>query len=111
LEVPSKGSVVLIRFPFSDLSKSKLRPAVVLASSGKKDWILCQVTSQRYTDPKAIELSKQDFQSGSLRKISFVRAGKLFTTNESLIVAEVGQLNPKALNLIIDSVISLLKKA
>ena len=97
MEVPSKGSVVLIRFPFSDLSKTKLRPAVVLASSGKKDWILCQVTSQRYTDPKAIELSKQDFQSGSLRKISFVRAGKLFTTNESLIVAEVGQLNPKAL--------------
>jgi len=56
MEVPSKGSVVLIRFPFSDLSKSKLRSAVVLASSGKKDWILCQVTSQRYTDPKAIEL-------------------------------------------------------
>ena len=96
--VPSKGAVVLIPFSFSDLSKSKLRPAVILASSGKGDWILCQVTSQRYTDLKAIELSNQNFQSGSLRKISFARTGKLFTANESLIVSEVGKLNSKTLN-------------
>jgi len=42
---PSKGSVVLVKFPFSDLSSSKLRPAVVLAAAGRDDWILCQITS------------------------------------------------------------------
>ena len=41
---PSIGSVVLVRFPFSDLSESKLRPAVVLADAGRGDWVLCQVT-------------------------------------------------------------------
>ena len=35
------GAVVLIHFPFSDLSRSKLRPAIVLADSGKNGWILC----------------------------------------------------------------------
>jgi len=37
---PSIGSVVLVRFPFSDLSASKLRPAVVLAGVDRDDWIL-----------------------------------------------------------------------
>ena len=42
------GVVVLVRFPFSDLSASKLRPAIVLAHAGGVDWILCQVTSNPY---------------------------------------------------------------
>lgn len=64
------GSVVLIPFPFSDLSRTKLRPAVVLATLDKGDCILCQVTSQPY-DSHAIELTQQDFAEGSLQRISY----------------------------------------
>ena len=46
--VPAVGAVVLVRFPFSDLSQSKLRPAVVLANAGRGDQILCQVTSKPF---------------------------------------------------------------
>ena len=52
----SVGDIVFVHFPFSDLSKSKLRPALVLADAGKSDLILCQITSQPYTDIKAIVL-------------------------------------------------------
>jgi hypothetical protein len=52
------GAVVLVRFPFSDLSQSKLRPAVVLANAGRGDRILCQVTSKPYGDARAIELDE-----------------------------------------------------
>ena len=45
---PTRGAVVLVRFPFSDLSDTKLRPAVLLASAERDDWILCQVTSRSY---------------------------------------------------------------
>lgn len=38
---PAAGVIVLVRFPFSDLSQTKLRPAVVLADAGHGDWILC----------------------------------------------------------------------
>ena len=60
---PSEGSVILIRFPFSDLSSAKLRPAVVLASAGQDDWILCQVTSDPYADPAAVEIIDKDFET------------------------------------------------
>ena len=52
---PAVGSVVLVPFPFSDLSEAKLRPAVALADAGRDDWILCQVTTNPYGDPNAIE--------------------------------------------------------
>ena len=50
------GTVVLVPFPFSDLSQSKLRPSIVLADAGREDWILCQVTSNPYGDPRALAL-------------------------------------------------------
>jgi hypothetical protein len=58
---PSVGSVVLVRFPFSDLSATKLRPAVVLAGVDRDDWILSQVTSNPYSDTSAVELGDSDF--------------------------------------------------
>jgi mRNA interferase MazF len=42
MAAPAAGSVILVPFPFSDLSQSKIRPALVLADAGRGDWILCQ---------------------------------------------------------------------
>ena len=42
------GQVVIVHFPFSDLTASKLRPAVVLAEAGRGDCVLCQITSKCY---------------------------------------------------------------
>lgn len=55
-----RGSVALVPFPFSDLSQAKLRPAIVLASVGRGDWILCQVTSNAYGDDRAIPIATDD---------------------------------------------------
>lgn len=90
---PAAGSVVLIRFPFSDLSQTKLRPALLLAAIGSQDALLCQITSNPYSDPRAEALSESDFLSGSLRTTSFARPGKLFTASTELIVSVVGRVN------------------
>ena len=74
--IPTVGSVVLVPFPFSDLSEAKLRPALALADSGRDDWILCQITSNPYSDPRAVELTDADFDTGSLRLTSYARPGK-----------------------------------
>lgn len=85
------GSVILIPFPFTDLSNTKLRPAVVLTTLDKGDCILCQITSKPY-DHNAIELHQTDFKEGSLQRISYARPGKLFTANISLLQRQAGQL-------------------
>jgi len=107
--VPSAGSVVLVPFPFSDLSQSKLRPAVVLADAGRGDWILCQLTSSPYSDARAVKLANSDFQKGSLRVVSYARPGKLFTANQELLVSEIGVLNGKAFDRVLGAVVSVLR--
>lgn len=107
--LPATGEVVLVRFPFSDLSQTKLRPAVVLAGAGHGDWILSQVTSKSYGDARTIQLDHASFDSGSLLVTSHVRPGKLFTANRDLIVALVGKLKPEPFRQIVDSVVALLR--
>ena len=102
------GSVVLVRFPFSDLSASKRRPAVVLADAGRGDYVLAQVTSKPYADPGAVELTGASFAGGGLNLTSYARPGKLFTANDSLIVREVGVLTDAALDGLVAAVVKLL---
>ena len=108
--VPSAaGAVVLVPFPFSDLSHSKLRPVVVLADAGRGDWILCQITSKTYADARAVPIENADFQRGSLRLQSYARPGKLFTAHQQLIVAEAGQLKAASFSRVLDAVVALLR--
>lgn len=106
---PTAGAVVLVPFPFSDLSKSRLRPAVVLADVGRDDWILCQITSNPYSDVRAIELFDTSFATGSLLVTSYARPGKLFTANRSLMVEEVGSLKVAPFKQIIEAVVNILQ--
>jgi mRNA interferase MazF len=108
--IPAAGQVVLIPFPFSDLSRTKMRPAVVLAEVGRDDWILCQITSNPYGDTHSITLSANDFSQGSLRVTSFARPGKLFTANQNIIAETVGQLNRSAINSLLESVIHIFQE-
>jgi mRNA-degrading endonuclease toxin of MazEF toxin-antitoxin module len=103
------GSVVSVPFPFSDLSQSKIRPALVLAGIERNDWILCQITSNPYSDPHAVTVTDESFSKGSLQRISYVRPGKLFTANEQLITVEIGSLKKEALEKVIDAVIAILQ--
>ena len=106
---PTKGAVVLVRFPFSDLSETKLRPAVLLARAERGDWVLCQVTSKPYGDARAIVIEADGFASGSLRLVSYARPGKIFTANQSLIVGQAGVLRAELCSTIIESVVALLR--
>ncbi len=107
---PTAGAVVLVPFPFSDLSQSKRRPAVVLADAERGDWILCQITSKSYADGRAVELKDDDFARGSLRLTSYARPAKLFTAHESLFVSEAGVLRTESLKKITDEVISVIQR-
>lgn len=109
--IPSVGTVVLVPFPFSDLSQAKLRPSVVLANSGRGDWILCQVTSNPYGDAHAVEMTDGSFDSGSLRVACYARLGKLFTASQDLMVSKAATLNVASFKTIIEAVIDILRRS
>lgn len=109
MAAPPAGAVVLVRFPFSDLSSSKLRPAVVLADSGRDDFLLCQITSNPYADSRAVELTLASFETGGLQRTSYARPGKLFTSNTALIARQVGRLSREAHRGVAEAVIHLLR--
>jgi mRNA interferase MazF len=102
------GEVVLLDFPYSDLSGSKLRPAVVLATAGSDDFIACQVTSQMRAD--AIELTSAAFSAGGLSRISYARPGKPFTAHRRVIVKRVARITEATRKAIADMLIDVLRR-
>ena len=74
-----RGEVVVVPFPFSDLSATKRRPALVIASPAGDDQIVCAITSQHYASRFALTLDAEGFQSGGLTRPSSIRVDKLFT--------------------------------
>lgn len=70
---------------------------------------MCQVTSDPYSDTRAVALSDQDFATGSLQRESYARQSKLFTASRDLIVRKVGSLNEEALERLVGAIVGLLK--
>lgn len=68
-----------------------------------------QVTSKPYGDTRTITLDNASFASGSLRVVSYVRPGKLFTANLNLVVSEVATLYPHSLKQVVDAVVDILR--
>lgn len=91
------GDIVVVRFPFSDLTSSKKRPALVLGISNNNDCILCQITSKPYSSQIAIEINQSNYTNGTLPVISYIRPDKIFTANKSVISNKAASLTPNTL--------------
>ena len=102
-----KGDVVVVSFPFSDLSASKRRPALVMAKASDKDIILAQITSQSFHDEFAVEVAPDDFLTGGLRIISNVRPNKLFTAENNIILYKIGTLKHEKMREVIKIIVNL----
>lgn len=107
--LPAAGNVIILPFPFSDLSQHKVRPAVCLADAGRDDRIFCQITSNPYGDSSAVLIDDTDLQSGSFRAASYARPAKLFTADVTLVKGVIGNLTEDALRRLIDRVIAVFR--
>lgn len=90
----NKGSIVVIPFPFTDLTNTKKRPALVIADLEGDDVILSQITtSSNRQDEYAVPLSQADLDEGSLKVESLIRTNKIFTAAEDIIIYKIGTIN------------------
>ncbi len=103
-----KGDIVVVPFPFSDLTKAKRRPAMVIANLKGDDLILCQITSQNISDIYTISIDNKDFKSGSLKQKSNVRPNRIFTADNHIILYKVGHLKDNVINKVIERIIKIL---
>jgi mRNA interferase MazF len=88
-----RGELVLIPFPFSDLSAAKKRPVLLLtAPDGYGDFIALAVTSRRQID-NAIALDPKDLVQRRLPLASWVRTDRVVTLNASLVVRGFGRVS------------------
>jgi mRNA interferase MazF len=100
--------VVVVPFPFSDLSGSKRRPAMVLSDLSGDDILLCQITSQNSRDPLSVLLSTKDFVTGSLPVESFIRPSRIFTADKNIIVRTAGSVNKNIVRQVVERIVNLL---
>ena len=104
-----KGHVVVLLFPFSDLSGTKRRPALVLANLPGDDIILCQITSQDSKDNLAVPLASSDFADGSLPVSSFIRPSRIFTADKNIIIRKAGKVKKAVIEEVTEKIIKLIQ--
>jgi mRNA interferase MazF len=104
-----KGDVVVIPFPFSDLSQSKRRPALVIAPLQGDDVILCQLTSRTIGDNYAIPVDDKDFASGNLKQSGNIRPNRVFTADAHIILYRIGTIKREKLTEVIDRLVEIIK--
>lgn len=105
-----KGDVVVVPFPFSDLSQAKRRPALVLADVGGADLMLCQITSQTVRDQHAVPLADHDFEDGSLRQPSNIRPNRIFTADRSIIQYKAGHIRRAKMDEVVKKIIEIVQR-
>jgi mRNA interferase MazF len=90
----SKGDIVIIPVPFTDIKGYKLRPAVVISNDTihqTGDVVIVQITSKLKQDNLSITLTNEDLTEG-LPVQSYIRVHKIFVLEQSLIKGKVSSL-------------------
>jgi mRNA interferase MazF len=93
---PKPGEIWLVRFPFSDLTSTKVRPAFVLATH-RQEAIILGIFSKIPSDAIGhtallIEITHPNFAQTGLVKTSLLRADKIATAHQSTFQRQLGTL-------------------
>jgi mRNA interferase MazF len=104
-----RGEVVVVPFPFSDLTQAKRRPALVIATLEGDDVILCQITSKTVRDRYSISLEESDFERGSLKQSSNIRPNRIFTADSHIILYSAGSIKAGKLAEVVDKAIEIIQ--
>ncbi len=104
-----RGDIIVIEFPYSDLKTWKRRPVLVMKIPKGDDILVCQITSESYEKQVEVEIKRDDFVGGILKKDSYVRIDKIASIEKSLIKYKICSLKKGKFSVILNRVIDFLK--
>ena len=97
------GQIVLVEFPFSDLSRSKYRPVLLLRPASRRyaDWVVCMISSRLHQlDPgidQVLGPDDPDFAASGLKVTSLIRLSRLAVIAETQMVGLLGTISGQRL--------------
>lgn len=95
--MPERGDLLLVPFPFTDLSATKRRPVLALtAADNFGDFIAPPVTSRPQSE-HAVPISVADLVSGSLPVVSWIRTNRVVTLNVRIVAKTIGRVSDKVI--------------
>src|ERR1700744_6459693 len=98
-----RGTIVLTKFPFTDLQSFKRRPAIIISNekTAGNDFIVAFITSVISENLSETDLlfdpNHKDFKKSGLIKTSIIKSDKLATLNKSIFTGELGSVSPDTL--------------
>ena len=99
---PTQGDIVLVPVPFTDLTSQRRRPVVVVSNdayqAATQDFVCVAMTSNLKDEPYSFEISTADLAEGNLNRPGRVRADKIYTLAQAIIVTRFGRVNAATLN-------------
>lgn len=85
-----KGDIVLIPFPFAELTQTKLRPAIILIGNDYEVTVSFITSQLKKQEPTDVELFPTKLNG--LKKLSLLRLSKIATINRFLIIGKLGEV-------------------
>ncbi len=105
--------IVLVPFPYSDLSSNKRRPVLIVSNNtynqSFEDVLVCVITSNDYIDEYSVELLNNDLEIGVLPESSVVKTHKLFTIHQSKIIKKFSLLKTEYFEQVRAKIIDLIR--
>ncbi len=95
----SKGDIISISFPFSDLLHTKKRPVLILAQKGE-DLICCAITSNLQSSGILLD----EFSFGSLPLKSKIKYWQIHTIIHDYAIRKIAKITPKTHALVLKEI-------
>ena len=105
--------IILIKFPFSDLSDAKVRPALVISNNQynqeKLDCVVLAMTSNLAKSEYKVIIESKDLENGTLPVKSAVRVDKPFSVSQSKVLKIQGKLNSIKFKAVENTILKLIR--
>ena len=107
--------IVLVPFPYSDLSSSKRRPVLIISNNNYNknypDIVVSVITSNLFKDDYSVELYNEDLELGMLPEPSIIKCHKLFTIEQSQVLKRFSIVKEKKFDEVIMFLTKLIQKS